>query len=310
MLETSEEAVMLRNHPVKSRAVKKPVGKPMKIIPERRGKTMIIIDQERCVKCNECIDECHENALFMEDDVLKCNEEACNGCGHCMALCPKEAMMLDGDGYDVGDVEEFNTAARPKELHIREMIMMRRSVRDFTDAEISDEDLEKILDAGRYAPTGMNAQGNVFLAAKDPVKKDKFVADVYDAFDRISKDVLAGKSAAIPEGLAKKIQGRVKDYRDDETDHIFYKAPLIIFCFSDSPQNGAIAALTMGNMAYGLRLGYCLLGFPCIAFQDEELRKKYNIPDGKVCALALAIGEPAVEFFCSVPRKKPETIIL
>jgi len=271
---------------------------------------MVIIEQGKCVNCNACVDECHESALAFDGETLVCNEQACNGCGHCMALCPREAIMIDGDGYDVGDVEEFNVAARAKDVQVREMIMMRRSVRNFTDAEISEEDFNTILDAGKYAPTGMNAQGNVFLATKDPEKRDIFVADVYDAFDRISKDVIDGKSKAIPEFLAKKLQGKIKAYREDEVDTLFYNAPLIIYCFADSVQNGAIAALTMGNMAYGLKLGYCLVGLPCVAFQDEELKKKYGIPEGKICPQAVVIGEPEVEFFCSVPRKNPTTIIL
>ena len=38
------------------------------------------------------------------------------------------------------------------------IIQDRRSIRDFTDEPVADEDLDMILEAGRQAPSGENAQ--------------------------------------------------------------------------------------------------------------------------------------------------------
>lgn len=45
-------------------------------------------------------------------------------------------------------------------------IRSRRSVREFTDKDLSDEDLEKVLDAGRWAPSGLNNQSWRFIVVR------------------------------------------------------------------------------------------------------------------------------------------------
>lgn len=51
-------------------------------------------------------------------------------------------------------------------------ILSRRSVRKFKDKKIPKEVLDKILDAGRWAPSGMNTQPWVFIVIDDERKKN------------------------------------------------------------------------------------------------------------------------------------------
>jgi nitroreductase len=46
-------------------------------------------------------------------------------------------------------------------------IRTKHTVRDFTDQRISDEDARRILEAGRRAPSGYNAQPWYFIAVRD-----------------------------------------------------------------------------------------------------------------------------------------------
>jgi nitroreductase len=48
-----------------------------------------------------------------------------------------------------------------------ELINNRRSIRSFTDQEVSTEDIKKIIDAARYAPSGMNFQPWEYLVVTD-----------------------------------------------------------------------------------------------------------------------------------------------
>ena len=48
-----------------------------------------------------------------------------------------------------------------------EAVEQRRSVREFAPSTLSDDDLAKILDAGRRAPTGWNYQPRQFIAITD-----------------------------------------------------------------------------------------------------------------------------------------------
>lgn len=53
---------------------------------------------------------------------------------------------------------------------IFEIISTRRSIRAFTEQRISREDLEKIVQAGAWAPTGMNKQTFRFTVLSDPAE--------------------------------------------------------------------------------------------------------------------------------------------
>lgn len=55
---------------------------------------------------------------------------------------------------------------------VLEVLKNRRSVRNFTDEMVPDEILEKILEAGTYAPTGSGRQSPVIVAVKDRETRD------------------------------------------------------------------------------------------------------------------------------------------
>ena len=47
-------------------------------------------------------------------------------------------------------------------MNTYESILTRRSTRKYLDKEVSQELLEKIIEIGRYAPSGGNSQSNHF----------------------------------------------------------------------------------------------------------------------------------------------------
>jgi nitroreductase len=51
---------------------------------------------------------------------------------------------------------------------ILDAIRTRRSVHSFTSTPVTDEQLETILDAGRWAPSGLNSQPWDFVVVRDP----------------------------------------------------------------------------------------------------------------------------------------------
>ncbi len=53
-----------------------------------------------------------------------------------------------------------------------DLIQSRKSVRKYSDKHISDEDLKKILEAGRLAPSWMNVQSWKFILVKSQENKD------------------------------------------------------------------------------------------------------------------------------------------
>ena len=53
-----------------------------------------------------------------------------------------------------------------------DLINSRKSVRTYSDKEIPDEDLRKVLEAGRLAPSWMNVQSWKFILVKSQENKD------------------------------------------------------------------------------------------------------------------------------------------
>src|SRR5512136_3489702 len=56
------------------------------------------------------------------------------------------------------------------------VIQDRRSIRDWTEEPVSDQDLAMILEAGRLAPSGENAQPWRFIIVKDAETRKKLGA--------------------------------------------------------------------------------------------------------------------------------------
>lgn len=50
---------------------------------------------------------------------------------------------------------------------VTDLLKRRRSVRKYTDAEVSSEEVEAILDCARFAPSGLNNQPWRFLVIRD-----------------------------------------------------------------------------------------------------------------------------------------------
>jgi nitroreductase len=59
-------------------------------------------------------------------------------------------------------------------LDILEIIRSRRSIRKFDDSPVPEDLLEKVLDAGRWAPSGLNNQPWRFAVIGDAALKDMF----------------------------------------------------------------------------------------------------------------------------------------
>lgn len=56
---------------------------------------------------------------------------------------------------------------------VLELIKSRRSVRRFGNEPVSDQALAQVLEAGRWAPSGMNNQPWRFVVVRDPAVKDR-----------------------------------------------------------------------------------------------------------------------------------------
>jgi nitroreductase len=178
----------------------------------------------------------------------------------------------------------------------------RRSTRRFTDKQISSEQLEAILDAAIWAPSGGNNQSWLFTAIQ---KKDVLLhlnELVRDGFQHwIPDDDYPGKLGA-------------KEHSQRESYNFYYHAPTLIIASNRPNYENAMAdcALALQNVflaAQSLQLGSCyinqlhwLRNDPCVRAYLVEL----GIPKEHTICSAAAIGFIGAE--STVPIRKEGTI--
>lgn len=72
-------------------------------------------------------------------------------------------------------------------MELRDVLYKRQSIRKYTEQDVSQEDLEKILDAGRVAPSGKNCQNWHFVVIRDKELKQKIAQAILDKNEVIAQ---------------------------------------------------------------------------------------------------------------------------
>ena len=158
----------------------------------------------------------------------------------------------------------------------------RRSVRAYKAEQIKDEELKAVLDAGTYAPTGMNYQDPWIVAVQTP--------DIIKQLARMNAAVMGSDG------------------------NPYYDAPTIVLVFASRPDkwaNGtADASLVLGNMmnaAHAIGLGSCWINRERQMFDTDEgreLMRQFGLPEGLMGVGALSLGYPAKPLPPARPRKE------
>jgi nitroreductase len=181
------------------------------------------------------------------------------------------------------------------------VIQDRRSIREWTDEPISEEDLAMILEAGRQAPSGENAQPWRFIVVRNAETRKKLGA-------------LAGGGSGrrfTAEYVTNQMQERFANLQDDakkkaafekltsgQVSAFLANAPLnLIVCGKkdvwDTPYDTSAAIENMLLMITALGLGACWVIAPCIDIRDEErIKAILDIPPGFKAISIISVGRP------------------
>jgi nitroreductase len=178
-----------------------------------------------------------------------------------------------------------------KETETIQTIYERRAVRKFKDLSVTGITVEKILDAGRMAPSAMNKQPWKFhiLTQRDTI----------NAFsNEIAKNAFRKIVSAGPKQILKTIAGLLHFSFGSRIlkggDTVFYGAPVVIFI--SAPRNNEWAALDIGmcaeNMmlaAKSLGLDSCPIGFAKFV-EQTKIYSRLGIPSSDQVHLAVILG--------------------
>ncbi|MDR1616038.1 MAG: nitroreductase family protein [Syntrophomonadaceae bacterium] len=176
------------------------------------------------------------------------------------------------------------------------IIKQRRSTRRFSEKQVSEDDLNTIINAGLYAPNGGT----------------DFEKNVY--FTIIQNENILNKINS----LAKEAAGQssfewLKDLGSNEQFNCLYNAPTFIIISVKKQSESAVydcSALTQNMLlaAESVGLGSCWLYFPLQAFdKDMGLVKELKIPQGFKPITSMVIGYKEDDEI-NVPERKTENV--
>ncbi|MEG6584746.1 nitroreductase family protein [Dendrosporobacter sp. 1207_IL3150] len=176
---------------------------------------------------------------------------------------------------------------------VLETIKKRRSTRSYLDKQISQEDLQAILEAGIYAPSAGNQQSWHFTVIQDQA----ILADI-------------NKSAKL---TAVNIDNEhISKMAKNEQYNIFHGAPTVIVISGkeDGLMIEADCAAATQNMllaAESIGLGCCWVDLILFAFsgdKGDQYKKQLGIPEGYKPFHSVTLGYKKVEAINAPSRKQ------
>lgn len=150
-------------------------------------------------------------------------------------------------------------------------LLERRSVRGYKKDLVPTDVLDEILEAGKYAPSGMGQQKTLMVVTQDP--------ELVAKLSRMNADVMGS------------------------TNDPFYGAPTVVIVFADSEQvtcveNGSLVMGNLMNAAHAFGVDSCWIHRAREVFDSEEgkaLKAEWGVPESYVgighCVLGYRSGE-------------------
>lgn len=179
---------------------------------------------------------------------------------------------------------------------VLENIKARRSVRAYTDRQVSAEDLDLILESATYAPNGMHMETWHFTAIQN-------------------KALLVELNEAVKSAFAKSDLPRLKERGQSQTYCCYYHAPTLIIVSNEPTQwwAGMDCACALENIflaATSLGIGSCWINQIGQTCDDPEVRAlltRLGVPAHHKVYGCAALGYPADA--CDKPKKVKEGTI-
>ena len=169
-----------------------------------------------------------------------------------------------------------------EEIKMNEIIKSlteRRSVRGYKKDPVPQDILDEILEAGKFAPSGMGMQGTMMVVSQNP--------DLVAKLSRMNAEVMGSKADP------------------------FYGAPTVIIVFADSTQgtfveNGSLVMGNLMNAAHALGVDSCWIHRAREVFASEEGKKMkagWGIPESYEGIGHCILGYRSGDYPVAKPRK-------
>lgn len=296
-------------------------------MPTLDGKDVKIHVSADCTACGLCVSACP--CEYLEMSAGRAAEKkrppmGCLTCGQCAAICPAGAMTVEAEGIGKEDLVPFSDAKKPSGEELFRLMAGRRSIRQFKDAPVPRDVVERVLQAAQQAPAGLppSTVKAVCLHGTDKVR-----AFAFDFLDEAAKmswlfsswGVWALRpfmSAALHREMREKIvpiyQGLLAGRRKGE-DYLFYNAPFAVILTAEGDSTDAVIAATYAMLAAEAEgLGSCMIGsvVPMLGHAASAFCRRYGLEPGSRHGLAIIFGYPEKTFARGVRRRFAKVVHL
>ena len=268
----------------------------------------LLIDEEKCNKCEICTEECPANLIkVFEEGALpswvRGAEGACLNCGHCVAVCPTGALELTT--MPLSGCVPFVKELEASSVQLEQFLKSRRVIRAYREQSVEHEKLVKLLDIARYAPSGHNDQPVEWLVIEDREKVRQLA--------QMTVDWLGELPEKNPELARRFVVKAITKAWDSGIDKITRGAPHLIIAHTGKDSirtNDCYIALTYLELAaYSMGIGACWAGYiQAAAANSESFARAMGIPDGNAMFGGMMIGYPKNKFPRIPVRNDPRVI--
>lgn len=175
-------------------------------------------------------------------------------------------------------------------------IKNRRSIRSFTEQQIEHNDLQTIIEAAKYAPSGGGTQPWHFSIIQ-------------------KKELIEALSVASIEAAKSHEAEYIRELANRRGFHAFYGAPTLIVVsgVEKNVWSAADCAAATQNIllsAESLGLGACWVNFGLFVFgseNSEQYKRLLKVPDGYKPLYSVALGYRKGNAPAAAPRKEGTT---
>jgi nitroreductase/NAD-dependent dihydropyrimidine dehydrogenase PreA subunit len=238
------------------------------------------------------------------------HEESCNSCGHCVMLCPSGAIsQVDCPPENVHSVR---SELMPTYEQVREMLLARRSIRNFQQKSVDEEIIERVIEGARFAPSAKNTQSTRFIVIRDQAMLHAIASLTAGWLGKVSVRLknpvwrmlylLAGATDA---GEIMRWVGQfelIAKKMEQNTDLVLFGAPVLLLFHGDrtirfAEANANLALQNATMISFSLGLGSFYTGYVVTACNHgRAIPRLIGLPKGHMVYGGLALGYPKIGF--------------
>jgi nitroreductase/NAD-dependent dihydropyrimidine dehydrogenase PreA subunit len=280
----------------------------MATAPVAGGKTMrlLTVDREKCQRDGICIAECPAQIIEFKNKsafptLIDGGDEFCIICGHCVAVCPYGAMNhVAMASEDCPPVRDEWLMGPEQVIHF---LRARRSIRTYKKKDVSRDDLTKLIDVARYAPSGHNRQPVNWLVIYNSGEVQRLAGFVIKWMRNLIKE-------QSPLAAAMHLDRIVASWEAGK-DRICRGAPHVLLTHAPKDERTAPAACTialtyleLAASAFGL--GACWAGyFNAAANSWPPMAEALELPAQHASFGAMMVGYPKFKYQRLPLRNEP-----